>query len=100
MIRLDKWLVQARFVKTRSLAAELVDSGHVRVNGQRSAKPAQAVGPGDVLVFPQGNRIRMVRITGVALRRGSASDALALYLDLDAQVAVAEDVPPIAPPDG
>lgn len=53
-IRLDKWLVQARFFKTRALATALVGSGRIRLNGQHVAKSAQAVGAGDTLTFPQG----------------------------------------------
>ena len=83
-MRLDKWLVQARFFKTRGLACELVESGRVRVNGQRTAKPAYAIGAGDVLTFPQGGRIRLVRVLGLTVRRGPASEAASLYLDLDA----------------
>ncbi|WP_169053182.1 S4 domain-containing protein [Falsirhodobacter xinxiangensis] len=86
-MRLDKWLVQARFCKTRTVATELVESGHVRVNGQKTRKPAHAVGDGDALTFPQGGRIRVIRILDMPLRRGPASEAQALYDDL------AEDVP-------
>jgi ribosome-associated heat shock protein Hsp15 len=80
--RLDKWLWQARFVKSRSLAAGLVTGGHVRVNGQRAAKPAHGVQPGDVLTFPQGDRIRVVRILAPATRRGPATEAATLYDDM------------------
>lgn len=80
--RLDKWLWQARFVKSRSLASALVTGGHVRVNGNRAGKASHAVHPGDVLTFPQGGRIRVVRILAPALRRGPATEAQALYDDL------------------
>ncbi|MEZ5715221.1 MAG: RNA-binding S4 domain-containing protein [Paracoccaceae bacterium] len=81
-IRLDKWLWYARFFKTRGLAAKLVSGGHVRVNGTKVAKPAQSVGPGDVLTFPQGRVIRVVRIMAPGTRRGPAPEAQALYDDL------------------
>jgi ribosome-associated heat shock protein Hsp15 len=81
--RLDRWLWQARFFKTRSLAARIVSGGGVRVNGVRTAKPAAAVGPGDVLTFAQARAIRVVRITGLGTRRGPAAEAQALYHDLD-----------------
>lgn len=81
-IRLDKWLWYARFLKTRGLAARLVSGGHVRVNGVKAAKPAQSVGPGDVLTFPQGRVIRVVRIVAAGTRRGPAPEAQALYHDL------------------
>lgn len=83
-IRLDKWLWQARFFKSRSLATELVLSGHVRVNGQPTAKPAREVGAGDVLTFPQGRNIRLIRIVGTGVRRGPATEAQTLFIDLDA----------------
>jgi ribosome-associated heat shock protein Hsp15 len=83
-IRLDKWLWQARFFKSRSLSAAAVEQGGVRVNGQRVAKPAHGLRPGDVLTFAQGGRIRVVRMRALADRRGPASEAQALYDDLDA----------------
>ncbi|MDG4649964.1 RNA-binding S4 domain-containing protein [Roseibacterium sp. SDUM158017] len=81
--RLDRWLWQARFFKTRSLSARIVSDGGVRVNGTRVVKPATSVGPGDVLTFAQGSAIRLVRIEGLATRRGPASEAQALYEDLE-----------------
>ena len=80
--RLDKWLWQTRFFKTRALAAKAVSSGQVRVNGQRTDKPHRAVGPGDVLTFPQGDAVRVVRIEGLPDRRGPATEARLLYADL------------------
>jgi ribosome-associated heat shock protein Hsp15 len=81
-IRLDKWLWQARFFKTRSLAATTV-SGGVRVNGRVVAKPAALVGPGDVLTFSQARTVRVIRVVAPGVRRGPAQEAQALYEDLD-----------------
>lgn len=81
-MRLDRWLWFARFFKTRSLAAKLVSSGRVRVNSTRVAKPAFSVGPEDTLTFPQADRVRVIRINGLAIRRGPASEAQTLYSDL------------------
>ena len=81
--RVDKWLWRARLFKTRSLAAGLAGSGRLRVNREHVAKPAQPVRPGDVLTFPQGNRIRVIRIEALGHRRGPAPEARALYTDLD-----------------
>ncbi|MBI1171919.1 RNA-binding S4 domain-containing protein [bacterium] len=81
-MRLDKWLFQARFFKGRELAADMIGQGHLRINGQRCAKAGHAVAPGDVLTFAQGNRIRVIRILQLAERRGPASEAQGLYLDL------------------
>lgn len=80
-LRLDKWLWQARFVKSRSLAAKLIEGG-MRVNSLRIAKPSYAVGAGDVLTFALGARVRVVRIVDLGTRRGPAPEAQALYEDL------------------
>ena len=81
-MRVDKWLRHARFFRTRSLAAALASSGRLRINGVHSARAARLVGPGDVLTFPQGRRIRVVRIEAVGARRGPAAEARLLYTDL------------------
>jgi ribosome-associated heat shock protein Hsp15 len=84
-LRLDKWLWQARFFKSRGLAAELIEAGSVRVNGTRVSRPGRDISTGDVLTFPQGARIRVVRVLALGLRRGPATEAQALYVDLDPQ---------------
>jgi ribosome-associated heat shock protein Hsp15 len=82
-LRLDKWLWQARFVKSRSLAAELIVAGMVRVNGIRVTRPGRDVAAGDVLTLPLGGQIRVVRILALGSRRGPATEAQTLYSDLD-----------------
>ena len=81
-LRLDKWLWQARFFKTRALAATLAGRRKIRVNSTVVTKPHYRVRPGDVLTFPQGRAIRVVRVLGLGSRRGPASEAQALYEDL------------------
>ncbi|MQY42700.1 RNA-binding S4 domain-containing protein [Epibacterium sp. SM1969] len=80
-LRIDKWLWYARFFKTRSLAAKQVSAGHVRLNGQKTLKPAQAIVIGDVLTFAQGSQIRVVEVSALGERRGPAVEAQELYLD-------------------
>ncbi|MBJ3762084.1 RNA-binding S4 domain-containing protein [Maribius pontilimi] len=80
-IRLDKWLFYARFFKTRSVAAKVVTSGGVRVDGTRVSKPSAAVGIGDTLTFAQGRAIRVVKVLALGDRRGPAPEAQALYDD-------------------
>ena len=81
-IRLDKWLWQARFFKTRTLAASVVSAGKLRLNGVHQSKPARTVGPGDVLTFAQGEVIRVVKVLACGDRRGPAPEAHSLYEDL------------------
>lgn len=85
-IRIDKWLWHARFFKTRSLAAKLVDGGHCRVNRDRIRKPGHTIKPGDVLTFPQGRNIRVIEVLAISDRRGPAPEARLLYNDLDPPV--------------
>ena len=81
-LRVDKWLWQARFFKTRTLAASQVQAGAVRINGTVTRKSASTVTPGDVLTFAQGNHIRVIEIVELGTRRGPAPEAQALYSDL------------------
>lgn len=81
-LRLDKWLWYARFCRTRSLATAMCRAGQVRVNKVPVRKSNQSVRAGDVLTFSQGLRIRVIRITALATRRGSAPEAATLYEDI------------------
>ena len=82
-IRLDKWLWQARFFKSRGLAAAFILGGHVRLNGHHAVKAAHPVGAGDVLTFVADGRVRVVHILACGARRGPAPEALALYHEAD-----------------
>ena len=82
--RLDKWLWHARLVKARTSAAELVASGHVRINGTREKSPGHPVKAGDVVTVALDNSVRVLKVTGFAERRGDAASARVLYEDLQA----------------
>ncbi|WP_425038322.1 RNA-binding S4 domain-containing protein [Primorskyibacter sp. S187A] len=84
-IRLDKWLWQARFFKSRALAAKAVNEG-VRVNSTRTTKAARTIAPGDVLTFTAGRRVRIVKLLACGTRRGPAPEAQALYEDMSPPV--------------
>lgn len=81
--RLDKWLWFARFAKTRTLAAKLVTSGFVRVNGQRTDNAAKAVAVGDVVTVALSRTALVVRVEALGERRGPAPEARKLYADLN-----------------
>ena len=82
--RIDKWLWHARLVRTRTAAAALAGSGHVRVNGRRIELPSQAVREGDVITVALDRAVRVLKILAFAERRGSADIARCLYEDLSA----------------
>lgn len=83
-LRLDKFLVFARFFRTRSRAQAVIEARRVRVNSLPVDKAHATVRPGDVLTFPQGARIRVVRVLRLPDRRGSAPDAATLYEEVPA----------------
>ncbi len=78
-IRIDKWLWHARFYRTRALAQEAAESGHVRLNGARVVKSGHGVKLGDVLTVPMGREVLAVRVIAFGVRRGPAPDARTLY---------------------
>jgi len=81
-LRMDKWLWHARFFKSRTLASKFCESGLMRVNGATSTKAHHALRIGDVLTFPIGQRVRIVRVLALGERRGPAPEARALYEEL------------------
>jgi ribosome-associated heat shock protein Hsp15 len=93
-IRLDKWLWQARFCKSRALAAKLIAEGVVRVNAERVQKPATALRVGDGVSFAVGGRVRVIRVLALGTRRGPAAEARLLYADLDALTTSADGLEP------
>lgn len=81
-LRLDKWLWQARFFKTRGMAADMIESGRCRINGQRTTKPGHGILVGDVLTFIQANEVRIVRVLALGERRGPATEAQLLFHEI------------------
>ncbi|MGB0681105.1 MAG: RNA-binding S4 domain-containing protein [Magnetovibrionaceae bacterium] len=81
-LRLDKWLWQARFFKSRTLASGAVQAGGFRLNGERVPKAHHLVREGDVLTFPKADAIRVIKVLKLGTRRGPAPEARELYEDL------------------
>jgi ribosome-associated heat shock protein Hsp15 len=77
-VRLDKWLWAARFYKTRSIAADAVETGKVEVNGER-AKRAKQLQVGDSLRIRLGPYHHIVVVRALSERRGPAPVAATLY---------------------
>ncbi len=72
-------------MKHRSLATELVEGGHVRVNRERVTKISHVVKAQDILTIAIHNQVKVVRVLGESTRRGSAPEANLLYQELNAQ---------------
>ena len=77
-LRIDKWLLAARFYKTRSLAVEEISKGRVQVNDQE-AKPSREVKVGDTVALRQGPVTRTLVVRGISSQRGAAPVAQQLY---------------------
>lgn len=82
VLRLDKFLVFARFCKTRSIAVALVEKGAVRINRQPTEKSHAKLRPGDVLTLALPHGVRVVEILGLPERRGSAPVAQGFYREI------------------
>ncbi len=91
-VRIDKWLWAARYYKTRSLATDAIDAGHVRrasvgsISGDR-LKPALVVKMGDSFSIQRGDNVQEITVTAISDRRGSATDAALLFKETDASIA-------------
>ena len=81
-IRLGTWLWYARFYKSRSLSSKAILSGKLRINSNKITKPATKVKTNDVLTLNYVNEIRIIQIQSLGSRRGPASEAQSLYIDL------------------
>ncbi|NGY04681.1 RNA-binding S4 domain-containing protein [Solimonas terrae] len=77
-VRLDQWLWAARFFRTRTLAREAIEAGHVRCQGER-CKVAKDVRLGMKLDVRRGNDAFEIVVTGLSIKRGGAPDARQLY---------------------
>lgn len=88
--RLDKWLFFSRTVKTRSLAAKLVEGSKVRVNRVKIDKSSYPIKVGDVLTIRLERSVVVYKVAGFGVRRGPAAEARLLYEDLTPDEAVTD----------
>jgi ribosome-associated heat shock protein Hsp15 len=79
-VRIDKWLWAARFFKTRSLAADAVESGKIHWNEERT-KPSRNLKIGDALRIDNGATVWQVTVCLLSDKRGAAAVAQTLYLE-------------------
>ena len=83
--RLDKWLWAARFYKTRHLAAEAINGGHVHHNGHR-VKPSRVIQVADELTIHKTPFTFEITVAGLSVRRGPAKEAQLLYIESDESI--------------
>jgi ribosome-associated heat shock protein Hsp15 len=79
-MRLDKWLWAARFFKTRQLAVDAVNGGHVHVDGKR-AKPSKEVRMGSRLHIRRESLEWEVTVQALPSQRRPAAEAVLCYAE-------------------
>ena len=72
-MRLDKWLWVARFYKARAMAAQAVESGKVKLNGER-VKATRDIRLGDKLEIAIGDLEWELVVRGLELLGGPAPE--------------------------
>jgi ribosome-associated heat shock protein Hsp15 len=87
--RIDKYLWAARFYKTRSLAAEEIGKGRIKLNGQ-VAKASRDVKAGDTIELLRTGLITTLEVLQVSEQRGAAPLAQALYAETAASITARE----------
>jgi ribosome-associated heat shock protein Hsp15 len=81
-LRLDKFLWFVRVARTRSSAQEIAAGGHLRIDGRPTTRAHAEVRVGQVLSFPLGDKVCVLRVEALPTRRGPAVEAQACYTDL------------------
>jgi ribosome-associated heat shock protein Hsp15 len=92
--RIDRWLCAVRVVKTRPMATQLCEAGHVRVNGN-SAKPSTKVRAGDTVQAFIAERERILEVVRPIESRVGAPVAATCYIDTSPPPVVREIAPGI-----
>ena len=81
IVRMDKWLWAARLFKTRSLAADAIKGGKVKIDGN-PVKPSREVKEGDVIQVQIEQLHKVVEVKTVIKNRVSAKQVPEVYNDL------------------
>jgi ribosome-associated heat shock protein Hsp15 len=92
--RVDRWLCAVRLVKTRPMATQLCDGGHVSVNGH-PAKASTKIRPGDRVEALIALRERIVEVVRPIDVRVGALVAATCYVDHSLPPVVSELAPGI-----
>lgn len=82
-MRVDKLLWYLRLARTRTVAQDMAEQGHIRINGRRIDRAHQKVAIGDILTVPTGNIVQVLELIALPPRRGPAPEARAHYRVLD-----------------
>lgn len=89
-VRIDKWLWAARFYKTRNLAKNAIESGHVKSEGKR-VKASKEVTVGTLLTLRVGWDEKEVEVLGLSEQRRGAPEAQQLYRETEQSLVRRQD---------
>nr|WP_295666223.1 S4 domain-containing protein [Sphingomonas sp.] len=81
-MRLDRFLWFVRLAKTRNAAQALAAQSRLRIDGRPIDRAHAQVRTGNILTLLHNNRVRVIRIAALPIRRGPASEAQSCYEDL------------------
>jgi ribosome-associated heat shock protein Hsp15 len=81
-IRLDLYLFYIRIFKSRNLASKFINSNRLRVSDKVTQKPHKLISITDILTFTIHDRIRVLEVIDIPMRRGSYVDSLNFYNDI------------------
>ena len=81
-IRLDLFLFYIRIFKSRNLASKFINSNRLRVSDMVTQKPHRLISTGDVITFSVNNRIKVIEVINIPVRRGSYVESLNYYKDI------------------
>jgi ribosome-associated heat shock protein Hsp15 len=82
-LRIDKLLFFLRFAKSRTLAHNWAETGHIRVNGRRVEKGSLPIAIGDVITLPIGEAVVTFKLISMPIRRGPAHEVQLCYQLMD-----------------
>jgi ribosome-associated heat shock protein Hsp15 len=80
-LRIDKYLWAIRLFKTRSQAADAIDKGRVKLNGE-TVKASKNVSIGEEYEVKTEAKRWRIKVTGLLEKRIQYSEAIKYYLDI------------------
>ncbi|MBV4359829.1 RNA-binding S4 domain-containing protein [Pinibacter aurantiacus] len=80
-LRLDKYLWAIRLFKTRSIAADALEKGRVKMHGE-SVKASRSVNVGDEYEVKTEVKKWVIKVTGLLANRVQYAEAIKYYEDL------------------
>lgn len=81
-LRIDKFLWFVRLARSRSIAQKMAEDGYIRINGRRVDRSHAPVRMGDLITFPHGTSVRVVRVSALPVRRGPAPESQECYEEI------------------